>query len=62
VSIAASKLAFSTAGNVLDFSHGTEPVTALQMFVIGTNAGNFYQAIGQPVGSTAFFRLSTGSP
>ena len=27
-----------------------------------TNAGNFYQAIGPPVGSAAFFRLSTGSP
>ena len=27
-----------------------------------TNVGNFHQAIGQPVGSAAFFRLSTGSP
>jgi hypothetical protein len=27
-----------------------------------TNAGNFHQTIGQPVGNTAFFRLSTGSP
>jgi len=27
-----------------------------------TNAENFHQAIGQPVGSAAFFRLSTGSP
>ncbi|HXR03172.1 MAG TPA: hypothetical protein VN836_00515 [Verrucomicrobiae bacterium] len=27
-----------------------------------TNAGNFYQIIGQPVGNAAFFRLSTGSP
>jgi hypothetical protein len=29
---------------------------------LATNAGNFLQAIGQPVGSAAFFRLSTGSP
>jgi hypothetical protein len=27
-----------------------------------TNAGNFHQTIGPPVGSAAFFRLSTGSP
>jgi hypothetical protein len=27
-----------------------------------TNAGNFHQTIGQPVGRAAFFRLSTGSP
>jgi hypothetical protein len=27
-----------------------------------TNAGNFHQALGQPVGRAAFFRLSTGSP
>jgi hypothetical protein len=29
---------------------------------LATNAGNFYQIIGPPVGSAAFFRLSTGSP
>jgi hypothetical protein len=27
-----------------------------------TNAGDFHQTIGQPAGSAAFFRLSTGSP
>ena len=27
-----------------------------------TNAGNFHQTIGQPAGSAAFFRLSTGGP
>ena len=27
-----------------------------------TNSGNFYQAVGQPVGNAAFFRLSTGNP
>jgi len=27
-----------------------------------TNAGNFHQTIGPPVGRAAFFRLSTGSP
>jgi hypothetical protein len=27
-----------------------------------TNAGNFHQTIGPPVGNVAFFRLSTGSP
>jgi hypothetical protein len=35
VGIAASKFAFSTVANVFDFSHVTENVTALQMFVIG---------------------------
>jgi hypothetical protein len=29
---------------------------------LATNAGNFHQTIGQPVGRAAFFRLSTGSP
>jgi hypothetical protein len=35
VGIAASKFAFSTVANVFEFSHATETVTALQMFVIG---------------------------
>jgi len=35
VGIAASKFAFSTVANVFDFSHSTETITALQMFVIG---------------------------
>jgi len=35
VGIAASKFAFSTVANVFEFNHGTEEITALQMFVIG---------------------------
>jgi hypothetical protein len=35
VGIAASKFAFSTVANVFAFSHGTEEINALQMFVIG---------------------------
>ena len=35
VGIAASKFAFSTVANVFEFSHATEEITALQMFVIG---------------------------
>jgi hypothetical protein len=35
VGIAASKFAFSTAANVFGFSHGTEEINSLEMFIIG---------------------------
>ena len=35
VGIAASKFAFWTVANVFEFSHATEEITALQMFIIG---------------------------